>query len=283
MNEQLCSICKLPLENETPASVAGFNAVHVECYERIASAFLTPKHTRMIARAVRAYRRGTGSRWEAALAASIIVGRYERGATLSLARALYLSASQVENLAMAGTLYRWLTKEARALGFGVVSEVQRCRALLSISHWVALAEAIRRFNPAGSVPKIGPVDAMRFLSMAVTEGLTVIDFKRAIELECKTEPELAAEPPLDLGATDDVPRISDTIGQGVSDLNTALENTKKPTSATWAAKRIETMVRDSEWAGNGIARVTLEFQADELLPVGATVLMTVVVREVEDG
>ncbi len=82
-----------------------------------------------IDRCIKYYRAGSDKRWVACLAASRVVGGYDRNATSHLAYALSLSISQVENLAKAGKAYRALRR------FGVDSEVRKA---LTPSHFAAM-------------------------------------------------------------------------------------------------------------------------------------------------
>ena len=90
---------------------------------------------RLHRRAVRYHRKGDGYLWVTAHAAAHIVGRYEKGATLSLAHDLRVSVDQVENYARGYLFYAYLRVQFRPR-----SEVRRLRKELTLSHFYKLAK-----------------------------------------------------------------------------------------------------------------------------------------------
>lgn len=114
-------------------------------------------------RAVTYYRRGTDNRWVACLAASRIVGNYERGATLALAQDLAISASQVENLAYAGMAYRTFRR------FGLDSETRRRLTPSHFSVWQLFTRL-----------EIDPAELVSELRTAAENGVSCAGLSKAL-------------------------------------------------------------------------------------------------------
>lgn len=111
------------------------------------------------------YQAGTTHRWRACLAASCVVGRYDKGATLSLASDLCLSVSQVENLAHAGWGWRVFRK------FGITSAT---RNRLTPSHFCACFDLWRELE-------FDPWEAAEILTESAQHGASVAAMRDAIE------------------------------------------------------------------------------------------------------
>ena len=114
------------------------------------------------------YRKGSDYRWVACLCASRIVGKYDRGATLAMGKLLALSVSQIENLARAGVVYRWLRPLAR--------DLPAIRKALTPSHFSVLGEMIRKYEPS-------LIQAVELLRDAAHAGMSVGDFRAALDTE----------------------------------------------------------------------------------------------------
>lgn len=114
---------------------------------------------------VESYRRGSSWRWVACLAASRVVGNYDRGKTQALAIDLALSVSQVENLARAGLTYRRLRK------YGVGGLV---RLSLTPGHFAAMGELIRRYD-------LSPFEAASDLCTAAEIGASIAVMRAEID------------------------------------------------------------------------------------------------------
>lgn len=91
----------------------------------------------------RAYQAGDDSRWVAAYWAAQIVGNYERGATLSLAKLMGVSVDTVENLAHAYMMYSALRSE---IEFRSIARRARRWPTVYQSHFLSLYEAWQRYN-----------------------------------------------------------------------------------------------------------------------------------------
>lgn len=113
---------------------------------------------------IRAYQQGSEKRWVACLAASRIVGNYDRGATQALARELALSVDQVENLARAGVVYRWM----RPFDSGGL-----VRKKLTPGHYSAIGQLIKQFD-------LPLWDAFEDLRTAANEGISIAGMRASI-------------------------------------------------------------------------------------------------------
>lgn len=122
------------------------------------------------------YQAGSAHRWKACLAASCVVGKYDRGATLSLASDLCLSVSQVENLAHAGWGWRVFRKYFQ--GFGVASAT---RQRLTPSHFCVMFDLWREYE-------FSPWDAAETLVIAAEEGASVVTMRGWLDVH-DTRPE----------------------------------------------------------------------------------------------
>ena len=118
--------------------------------------------------AVTQYMAGSAYRWKSCLAASCIVGRYERGATLALAQDLCISVSQVENLARAG--WGWRTFRSY-FPIGLASEV---RGRLTPTHFSAMFDLWRLYE-------FDPHDAAGILAECVEHGASVASMRKYVE------------------------------------------------------------------------------------------------------
>lgn len=117
--------------------------------------------------AVTQYQAGSAHRWKACLAASCVVGKYDKGATLALAGDLCISVSQVENLAHAGLAWRWLRY------YGVRIQV---RTRLTPSHFSAMLDLWRRYE-------FDPQAAADTLQIAAENGASVMVMRQWIDDE----------------------------------------------------------------------------------------------------
>jgi hypothetical protein len=114
---------------------------------------------------------------EAALRASRVVGRYEDGLTSALATDIGLSVSQVENLADAGTAYRYIRPHCNR--FGLNSEL---RKRLTPSHWAAAGRLQAQYN-------IMPPELVSDLIEAARDGVSVATMARNISGQYGNETE----------------------------------------------------------------------------------------------
>ncbi len=141
---------------------------------------MTPNHTphmtaeypphlaRISQKFVLNYKRGNDYRWVACLCASRVVGRYEKFSTIEFSRVLAVSVSQIENLARAGVVYRWLRPLA--------SDLPELRRALTPSHFSALGDLARKYDAA-------PIQAVEMLRDAAHAGLSVGAFRAALDSE----------------------------------------------------------------------------------------------------
>ncbi len=134
-------------------------------------------------RAAKLYRQGNRSRWAVALIASRIVGKYDRGETVALAKAVLCSVSTIESLAAAGIMYRTL----RILSPEHIRALRILRRDVPYSHWAALWSAWRAYE-------FGPIQALRYLGEAKMLRLSVGDFRGGIDAHEAQAPLPAAEP-----------------------------------------------------------------------------------------
>ncbi len=111
------------------------------------------------------YRAGTSHKWKACISASVIVGTYERGATLSLAHDLAISVSQVENLARAGYTWRCLRH------YGVTSAI---RGRLTPTHFCTMGDLLRKYE-------FSPMEAVEILKECADHGASVETMRGYVE------------------------------------------------------------------------------------------------------
>lgn len=114
------------------------------------------------------YKRGSDYRWVACLCASRVVGTYEKNSTAELGRVLAVSASQIENLARAGVVYRELRRLA--------PDLPGLRRALTPSHFAALGDLMRKYDAS----PLAAVDALRD---AAHSGLSVGEFRAVLDSE----------------------------------------------------------------------------------------------------
>jgi len=117
-------------------------------------------------RAVRHFRAGNAQRWVACLAARRIVGHYDEGATVALADELYLSISQVRNLADAGRAYVAYRK--------LSSHVQTLRKRLTTSHFAVACQLQGKYG-------FDDFQALGYLAEAVEDGESVAAWRDRID------------------------------------------------------------------------------------------------------
>lgn len=92
-------------------------------------------------------RRGDGCRWRAAFAAAVVVGRYERGATLALARDLNRSVDSVERLARAAVTYLALHRLLANVP-NLPERLRKLRRELPVSHFERVGRQMQNDMPA---------------------------------------------------------------------------------------------------------------------------------------
>lgn len=199
------------------------------------------------------YKAGTASRWGAALWAALVVGRYERGATLGLARRLLVSVSAVENLAVAGITYKHLRAFARN-SRARSRLLRRARRALPYTHFVVLGECWRRYE-------FSPYEALRYLVIAMRCRMTAAELRAQIDDEQQSGPDTGA------GGLDIDSRKWSPAGEKARQVEAA---------AVAAAHGFRgRVVERFEQAGSPVVSVALA-SADGEINVGAQVLIVLV-------
>jgi hypothetical protein len=128
---------------------------------------------RIINRAVEQHAASGKHRWSTCFAARHIVGTYERGRTLELARKLAVSVSAVDKMAGAAVCY-WVLRKWSGTGDGHnVRWLHQARDVLSFSHFYEVALLWKKYE-------FSPFDAMRFLVEAAEHRATVENLKDKI-------------------------------------------------------------------------------------------------------
>jgi hypothetical protein len=131
---------------------------------------------RIIDRAVGQHAASGKHRWSTCFAARHIVGTYERGRTLELARKLAVSVSAVDKMAGAAVCYwvlrKWSGDHDRA-GHRMTAHLHYARDVLSFSHFYEVALLWKRYE-------FSAFDAVRFLTEAAEHRATVENLKDKI-------------------------------------------------------------------------------------------------------
>lgn len=128
----------------------------------------------LINRAAKNYKAGSQNIWAVCFDAMRIVGNYDKGATLQLARCIKRSVDTVENHALAGKTYTELRRGLKTPE--LVRKLRRCRSELSYLHFCKLGRRWARDN-------FRMWEALAYLTQAVDDELNDQQLDMLIEAD----------------------------------------------------------------------------------------------------